>query len=710
MTSSLLMSVHFNEGRYYGQDDGFDGGGWPPSPGRLFQALVAAAARGAHLSPEDEKALSWLEKLDPPRIAAPPARRGRAVKLFVPNNDLDAVAGDPDRVGEIRVGKPWRPCFFNVHEPVVYVWDFESGAGEAERVCMIATRLCQLGRGIDMAWATGRSLEQDEASAVLDAHPGVVWRTASAGGNTRTPHHGSLDSLVERYRGKRTRLTREGMGRKARILFTQPAKASFRHVGYDVPPRRLYFELRDSDGSFCSKPLAKVMPLIVGLRDNAAHRLKESVPAKAVLFERLIIGRDAGPQDLTQRIRLIPIPSIGAEHVDPSIRRFIVEVPAASPIRVDDIRWAFSGDGSVVSAQNKRMASSFLREARTFRSLTPVAVPKVQRRGLKAADVKGGGQRFNKEAQACAAIAQALRHDGVRGRPSAIRVQREPFQRKGVHAEQFVAAPRFSKHALWHAELRFREPIKGPLLIGNGRFVGLGLFEPVEERHADVVAFDLKRPTPSEDRPVLVQHLRRALMSIARDETGRVATLFSGHEPSGQPDREGHHAHLFLAADSPHGEHKHITRLLVAAPWAADHRAKRSDENRFDTVTGGLVQLHAGRLGRFDGLVAEPVEAGDPLIGPALTWTTKTPYASTRYLKKSDDATETIKTDVVTECVRRGLPRPEEVTLSDVHVGPKGGKPTAEVLLRFAVAVRGPILIGRNSHSGGGLFHAVRGT
>lgn len=324
--------------------------------------------------------------------------------------------------------------------------------------------------------------------------------------------------------------------------------------------------------------------------------------------------------------------------------------------------------------------------------------------------MKAGGERLNEEAQACVAITQALRHAGVRVRPSAIHVQREPFQRKGVRAEQFVTAPRFSKHALWHAELRFHEPIKGPLLIGNGRFVGLGLFEPVVERRHDVVAFGLKRPIPNEDRSALMQHLRRALMSIARDERERVATLFSGHEPDGQRDREGHHAHVFLAADNPWDEHEHITRLLVAAPWAADHRARRGDAIRFDTVTSGLVQLHAGRLGRFDGLVAEPVEEGDPLIGPALIWTTKTPYASTRYLKKHDDPTETIKTDVVTECGRRGLPRPEEVTLSDVHVGPKGGKPTAEVSLRFAVAVRGPILIGRNSHSGGGLFHAVRGT
>ena len=48
MPRSLLIAVRFPEGRYHGQEDGFNGrDGWPPSPGRLFQALIAAAARGS---------------------------------------------------------------------------------------------------------------------------------------------------------------------------------------------------------------------------------------------------------------------------------------------------------------------------------------------------------------------------------------------------------------------------------------------------------------------------------------------------------------------------------------------------------------------------------------------------------------------------------------------------------------------------------------
>ena len=344
MAHSLLIAVHFLDGRYHGREDRFEGAdGWPPSPGRLFQALVAGAARGANLQNDDIRALKWMERLDPLRVAAPPARRGRTVKLFVPNNDLDAVGGDPARVSKIRVPKSWRPCYFDADDPVLYIWDFESGSTEATRICAVATRLCQLGKGIDMAWANGQMLNGDEADVLLASHPGSV-RTPAGTGEAAAPHPGTLDSLVDRHRRKRERLRTVGAGRgKSRQLFTQPPKASFRHVGYDTPPRRLHFELRGPEGGFAPRPLAAAAPLLTGLRDAAAHRLRDSLPAKAALYERLVIGRGAGARDMAQRIRLVPIPSIGAQHTDPSIRRIMAEIPADCPVRVDDLKWAFTG-------------------------------------------------------------------------------------------------------------------------------------------------------------------------------------------------------------------------------------------------------------------------------------------------------------------------------------------------------------------------------
>ena len=303
MTRALLLAVRFHEGRYHGDADRFHGAdGWPPSPGRLFQALVAAAARGARLPDDDRRALGWLEQLDPPWVAAPPVLRGQSVKLFVPNNDLDAVGGDPGRVSEIRTDKHWRPCFFDPDQPVVYVWSFDSGETEAARVRGIAARLYQLGRGVDMAWAVADILPRDQADAVLAAHAGALYAPGGGGEGSAVacPHSGTLKSLVERHQEAGRRLVWNLSDGAPRQLFVQPPKPSFRRIGYRTPPRRLHFELRDESG-FAPRPLRLAAPLIAGLRDAVAAKLRTALPAQTALFERLIVGRGAGPRDLDLR-------------------------------------------------------------------------------------------------------------------------------------------------------------------------------------------------------------------------------------------------------------------------------------------------------------------------------------------------------------------------------------------------------------------------
>ncbi|HHN68271.1 MAG TPA: type I-U CRISPR-associated protein Cas5/Cas6, partial [Thermopetrobacter sp.] len=90
--SHLAIFVHLLAARWHGLPE------WPPAPFRLFQALLAAAARGAEVTEADAEALRRLERLPPPVILAPVAVPGRAHTAYVPNNDLDAVGGDPDRV------------------------------------------------------------------------------------------------------------------------------------------------------------------------------------------------------------------------------------------------------------------------------------------------------------------------------------------------------------------------------------------------------------------------------------------------------------------------------------------------------------------------------------------------------------------------------------------------------------------------------------
>ena len=260
-----------------------------------------------------------------------------------------------------------------------------------------------------MAWANGQVLDRDAAEVLLASHPGAV-RTPAGAGETAAPHPGTLDSLVDRHRRKRERLRTVSASRgKSHQLFTQPPKASFRHVGYDTPPRRLHFELRGSEGGFAPRALAAAAPLLTGLRDAAARRLQDSLPAKATVFERLVIGRGAGARDVARRVRLVPIPSIASR------------VPQHDAV-------ALSG---------------------------------AQRRRIGPAGEKTKRERNQEERQAAGAVVQALRHAGFRIRPTDIRVQREPFQRRGVRAEPFAAGSRVYLRSCT------RNPLASPLRVGH---------------------------------------------------------------------------------------------------------------------------------------------------------------------------------------------------------------------------------------------------
>jgi CRISPR-associated protein Csb2 len=343
---TLLISVRFHDGRYHGMGD------WPPSPARLFQALVAGAARGGNLSRDAVQAFEWLEGLDAPAISAPSAYAGQGFKNYVPNNDLDAVGGNPSRINEIRVGKVIRPRTFDAEVPLIYAWTFEHDV-DAERkahaICEIAGNLYQLGRSVDMACAQGQVVSESDVDARLGVHGGVLWRP-NRGGDGATfscPQSGSLVSLTKRFSATRERFKTIGYGKKASQLFSQAPKANFRQVPYNSPSVFLLFDIRKA-GAFAPQPIERIAALTERIRNLASERLTASGwrrddSKRKDCIEKVLVGRASNEVDKTLRVRITPLPSIGHPRTERSIRRVLVTVPPDSPIAADDIAWTFSG-------------------------------------------------------------------------------------------------------------------------------------------------------------------------------------------------------------------------------------------------------------------------------------------------------------------------------------------------------------------------------
>jgi CRISPR-associated protein Csb2 len=726
MSQHLVLTIRFHDQRYHGTSE------WPPAPARVFQALVAGTARGNALPASAAPALEWLETLPPPIIAAPRARLGSRVDLFVPNNDADSakVLGDPARVGEIRVKKLVQPRLFEAEALLLYAWPIPAETRHLSTLLEVATELYQLGRGVDQAWAVAELIDAETLSLRLSQHWGTIHQPGMGEGSSplACPGPGSLASLVRRHELGATRLRTVGEGKHARLLFSQPPKPRFVPVNYRGLGHRFVYELRNADdpAKLWPSPLARVVTLIERLRDGAATRLRDALPEHAELIESTVVGRKADKQKaapIEERVRIVPLPSIGHQHVDPAVRRVLIEVPSHCPLQANDVQWAFSGlepinpdTGEVgpfalTKSNDRNMLDRYAPEkgGRRWTSVTAVALPEpAQRRRIEPArrqeEAKGAKERIEEEGRACGAVYTALRHAGVRKSPVAIRVQREPFEARGARAEAFAEGTRFHKHRLWHVEISFQEPIAGPLVIGDGRFLGLGVMAPFE-CHAGVHAFHIEDGLVSAPAPVEVARaLRRAVMARVQAKRKRNSPLpkyFSGHEANGDPASDPQH--LAFAFDPPR------KRLLVLAPHAINRRDKWTKESAFlDELEEAMVGFGELRAGPAGLLKIRPVSMGaqtDPLFETSRSWESLTPYQVTRHAKHVG-ASEAFSGDLRAECRRRGLPDPH-VTPANLQGIPGVGL-SGTARLDFETAIQGPLLLGRNRHLGGGLFAPVK--
>ena len=722
MPRLLVISVRFHDGRYSGMPE------WPPAPARLFQALLAGVASAGTFD-EAQAALRWLEgeSLEPPEIRAPISREARGFASFVPNNDRDSSSFK-------KVGKIEKARLFNSDIPLQYAWRLdgsEVSEGHANHICRIAESLYQLGRGVDMAWAWGDVLDEAEGEQKLNSYAGVVYRPAKALGGAvlACPQFGSLNSLIARHVAQRRRFT-AGVVAGQRV-FTQPPQPRFQQISYNSSATLLLYDLVDQLGSAAQLPLAKCAELVEWVRDKAFERLAKKLPKRQNEFERVLIGRGATEADKESRIQILALPSIGHTYADHAVRRILVNVPPNCAVEHDDIAWAFSGlalqidteTGEIlldlVKAEDRNMLRHYGVEggpmSRRWRTVTPAALPLVHSRDkLDRArfrdEGKNGTDRRAEQVRTMDAVRQALRHAGVRGEVETMRVQREPFEAHGSRAEAFAHGQRFTAGRLWHAEVEFKEPVAGPLTIGDGRYLGLGLMQPVpvSEQITGLYCFSiLDGLSDLASEADCARALRRAVMARVQDCLGPRQRLlpkfFSGHEPDGAPANDPNHSHLSFVADLMR------RRLIVIAPHVLQGRSASREEagqlQTLDDALSGIADLRAGASGRLQLVPVALDLASDPLFRVACEWESVTEYRPARHHKRMSNANALVH-DVRVELERRGLPAPESIDVHKVVAGPRGGL-TGMLRISFRVAVPGPVVLGRTQHMGGGLFAAA---
>ena len=183
---------------------------------------------------------------------------------------------------------------------------------------------------------------------------------------------------------------------------------------------------------------------------------------------------------------------------------------------------------------------------------------------------------------------------------------------------------------------------------------------------------------------------------------GSLPAFFSGHERDGAPAGTSH-----LASPSIREHH-----AGSVAPHILDRRKPTGEEKRhlttLEKALESFEELRAGSAGHLALRQTSVDTDSDSLMAPSRVWQSVTPYLVTRHAK-SGGADEALVIDLRADCRRRGLPEPLEVKPLESR-GLQNVGLLGRARLTFAVAVKGPILLGKSRYRGGGLFAPIGGS
>lgn len=478
--------------------DTYHGSEWPPSPARLFQALLAGAMlhqRGKP-TPTTERALRWLETLPPPVIWAPEAWPGTEYAVFGPLNNWDILMKDWAKGREsrkapeiLRTQIDFRPYWLDRTDGrgavfLRYVWDLtglaEEGGEYANHICALAPNLLALGWGIDLATASA-----EVRSQLPDPPPvarGVRYTPGSTGSGDLelwVPSPGWTARLAANYALWRRRTSGSVAGpRLTNVAGTVP---SGRRQTYLRDPDRAGrgfapYRLVQLDGEPLGKPWEDAMVVAGWLRHAVRVRMERE--GRSVDWIRsYVMGHGEGPAR-SQRLAYLPLPSIGHPHSDGQVRRVLVADPPqpGEPVarsrqanlegeRITDEMGAFCGR-LIALERDDPVLVRYVRPALSWATVTPVVLHGHDHRGRKF--IPDRAERLLEQAFEQAGIERTIVED--------FSYQRAPLW-AGTGSSLDCRVP--SHLSVWprfHVAVRFRRPVAGPIAIGLGRHYGVGLF------------------------------------------------------------------------------------------------------------------------------------------------------------------------------------------------------------------------------------------
>ncbi len=499
---SLVLEIEFLTGVCRAaRDPALEKPDWPPQPDRVFSALVAAwAYRGQ--DPKERNALRWLETATVSAIHASGHTERSAPECYVPPNDFQTPVLDLDRkrwyrdflyhgrrppkkggheklwraalstMPEYRQRKPRRFQVARPDDPVMaLVWPEEPENTILQSLDALARDVAYLGHSSSLV-----RCRFIRGGAGSPRHPAATAH--------RQVYPGRLDELEAAHRAKPVR---PDIAPGASVCETIPQAERM-----SVPVWLVLEALEDT------MPDIRASALVCRALRRALMAGYQRAGLGGAIPE-VVSGHSAdGTPTPKPHVSIVPLAFAGSRHADGRVFGFAVLPPAG--IVLEDIpgfRRAFEAIAPYHPGSERRMLKlagpplleplllapagvtairslspqPYLRPARIWASVTPIVLDRHLKR--------------KNEAEVRAIVADACERSGLPrptlecvhvGKHSA--VEGAPAARPPVGAPPWtrwkVPEP-FATRTLVHATIDFGCKVPGPVLLGAGRFTGLGL-------------------------------------------------------------------------------------------------------------------------------------------------------------------------------------------------------------------------------------------
>jgi len=539
----LELEITFLTGRYVATGEANrDEAEWPPHPARVFSALVSNWAEVETPDENEREVLEWLEHLPAPEIVASDAVERTPVIHYVPGNDATVVglaetdrrARALDRLSAERdlalaAGQRSEQELASIDEKVRAQLDVSAKVATAGKTNPAdATELLPSGRNRQARmWPSMRPLDPtvvlrwpriSVSSRTVDILDALCARVSRLGHSTSLV---SVRALTSDAKGDVSHWVPDAAGdhnfrwvQQGQLRALESAHAI--HGGNR--PRSLpklgvtYRDTTTSGPSQVSPTTSNLSGELFVFALPPNHRRLPAVRTAELcgLLRRALISKAPEPVHAvisghgptgeplrSPHIATLALPFVADRRATGLILGLAVLLPSelSGDSRAEVLRALsrWDDDGARLNLGNRGVVqleraghdpglaslrrSTWAHRSRRWVSATPIALPR------HPGDLRRGTASSRERAwqKARAAVILACAHCGL-PEPSRVEVSLAPLLRGAERVGRYKTFQQGGQaRSLLHTALTFREPIAGPLVLGSGRFVGLGLMRPVED-------------------------------------------------------------------------------------------------------------------------------------------------------------------------------------------------------------------------------------